>query len=156
MRTTVKLLLVILLVGCTTTSNRPSSSNAQQIRSLYDAFGRGDIPTVLGALDPNVEWIEPENTIFGDRNTFRGPKAVAEGVFMRIPQDWNNFRLTIDRLIDGGDTVAVQGRYNATSKSTGLPLNAQYVHVWDIRDGKIVRLQVYTDTAQFIRVSGMR
>jgi hypothetical protein len=157
LRTTVKLLLVtLLLVGCTTTSNRSASSNAQRIRSLYDAFGRGDIPTVLGALDPNVEWIEPENTIFGERNTFRGPKAVAESVFMRIPQDWNNFRLSIDRVIDGGDTVAVQGRYYATSKSTGQQLNAQYVHVWDMRDGKIVRLHVYTDTAQFMRVSGMR
>ena len=157
LRTTVKVLLVIfLLVSCTTTSNRSSSSNAQHIRSLYDAFGRGDIPTVLGALDLNVEWIEPENTIFGDRHTFQGPKAVAENVFMRIPKDWDNFRLTVDRVIDGGDTVAVQGRYYATSKSTGQPLNAQYVHVWDIRDGKIVRLQVYTDTAQFMRVSGMR
>ena len=157
MRTSVKLLLVaLLLVGCTTTSNRSSSSNAQQIRSLYDAFGRGEIPTVLAAMDPNVEWIEPENSIFGEHNAFRGPKAVAESVFMRIPQDWNNFRLTTDRVIDGGDTVVVQGRYYATSKSTGQPLNAQYVHVWDMRDGKIVRLQVYSDTAQFMRVSGTR
>ena len=111
LRTTVRLLLVaLLLVSCTTTSNRSSSSNAQRIRSLYDAFGRGDIPTVLGAMDPNVEWIEPENTIFGERNTFRGPKAVADNVFMRIPQDWNDFRLTVDRVIDSGKTVAVQGR----------------------------------------------
>ena len=107
-------------------------------------------------MDPNIEWVEPEDSIFGASNTFRGPKAVAEGVFMRIPQEWNNFRLTVDRVIDGGDTVAVQGRYYATSKSTGQPLNAQYVHVWDMRDGKIVRLQAYTDTAQFMRVTGMK
>ena len=154
MRTMLRWSLVsLLLFGCATTQTQ---SNAQRIRDLYGAFGRGDIPTVLGALDPNVEWVEPENTIFGEHNTFRGPKAVAESVFMRIPQDWNNFRLTVDRVIDGGETVAVQGRYHATSKSTGQPLDAQYVHVWDFREGKIVRLQVYTDTAQFVHVSGMK
>jgi ketosteroid isomerase-like protein len=26
------------------------------VRGLYDAFGRGDIPAVLGQFDPAIEW----------------------------------------------------------------------------------------------------
>ena len=37
-------------------------SNVQMMRDLYEAFGRGDIPTVLGAMDPDIEWREAEVT----------------------------------------------------------------------------------------------
>lgn len=124
------------------------------MRGLYDAFGRGDVPTVLGAMDPNIVWMEAENINYSDRNPYRGPQAVLEGVFMRIGQDWNNFKITIEDVIDGGDKVVVLGRYTATNKSTGQPLNAQFVHVWELRAGKIVRFQQYADTAQFAKVTG--
>jgi ketosteroid isomerase-like protein len=30
-------------------------SNVETMQQLYAAFGRGDIPSVLGAMDPNIE-----------------------------------------------------------------------------------------------------
>ena len=35
-------------------------SNVDVMRGLYDAFSQGDIPTVLGGMDPNIEWREAE------------------------------------------------------------------------------------------------
>ncbi len=157
MRTTLQLVLVCLLLsGCATTHQPAASSqsNAQRIRSLYDAFARGDVPTVLGSLDPNIVWMEAENINYADRNPYRGPQAVAEGVFQRIGQDWSGYRIEIEQIVDGGNTVATLGRYHATNKNTGQPLNAQFVHVWSLSDGKIVRFQQYADTAQFARVTG--
>ncbi len=37
-------------------------SNVQVIRNLYEAPGRGDMPTVLGAMDPGIEWREAEGS----------------------------------------------------------------------------------------------
>ena len=31
-------------------------SNAQLMQDLYEAFNRGEVPTVLGAMDPGIEW----------------------------------------------------------------------------------------------------
>jgi ketosteroid isomerase-like protein len=127
------------------------------VRGLYDSFAKGDVPAVLGAFDPNIEWNEAENfPVFAEGNPYRGPKAVAEGVFMRIPQYWNNFRVNVEKVIDGGDTVVVLGRYTATNKVTNLPLNAQFVHVWNVSNGKLTRFQQYADTAQVQRVSGLK
>jgi hypothetical protein len=28
------------------------------LKNLCDAFGRGDIPTVLGAMSPDIKWYE--------------------------------------------------------------------------------------------------
>jgi ketosteroid isomerase-like protein len=33
------------------------------MRDLYDALGRGDIPALLGAMDPGIEWREAEGKI---------------------------------------------------------------------------------------------
>ena len=130
-------------------------SNGDRMRGLYDAFGRGDVPTVLASFDPNIVWMEAENINYADRNPYRGPQAVTEGIFMRIGQDWNNFKVTVDQIVDGGDTVVALGRYTGTNKATGQPLDAQFAHVWTLRDGKVVRFQQYADTAQFAKVTGV-
>ena len=61
----------------------------------------------------------------------------------------DGFMVTPSNVIDGGDAVAVEGRYTGTVKATGARLDAQFVHVYGMRDGKIVRFQQYTDTAQW-------
>lgn len=146
----------VVLLACATAqepASRDPGSNAQLVRSLYDAFGRGEIPTVISALDENVVWMEAESIPPAQGNPYRGPRAVLEGIFGMIPTVWNDFRVNVERVVDGGDTVVALGRYRATSKRTGRPLDAQFVHVWDIQNGKVVRFQQYVDTDQFNRVA---
>jgi hypothetical protein len=38
-----------------------SQENVQRIRGLYEAFGKGDVSTVLGKMDEGIEWREAEN-----------------------------------------------------------------------------------------------
>ena len=129
------------------------SANAQLIQSLYDAFARGDAASVLGALDSQVVWNEAENIEYADRNPYVGPQAVAEGVFGRLMTDWDGFSVTPQRYVSEGDVVVVTGRYRATHKATRTPLDAQFVHVWTIRDGRVVEFQQHADTLQFARAS---
>jgi ketosteroid isomerase-like protein len=148
------LLLSLSLLGCATTSH---PSNAQMIRGLYDSFAKGDVPAVMAAFDPQISWNEAESLpTFSEKNPYRGPQAILNGVFMRIPQVWDNFRITVENVVDGGDSVVVLGRYSGVGKATGQPLNAQFAHVWTVRDGKITSFQQYTDTAQMARVSGLK
>jgi ketosteroid isomerase-like protein len=76
-------------------------------------------------------------------------------VFARIPQDFDDFRVDINRITAAGDTVLVEGRYRGTAKATGKPLDAQVAHVWDFRDGQVVSWQQYTDTWQYAQVTGV-
>lgn len=124
------------------------------IRSVYDAFGRGDVPTVLGAMDPKIEWHEAEHFPYWRAGGFVGPDAIVQGVFARLPQDFDGFRVDVRRIVGGGDTVLVEARYRGTAKATGKALDAQVAHVWDLRDGKIVRFQQYTDTWQVAQATG--
>jgi ketosteroid isomerase-like protein len=57
-------------------------------------------------------------------------------------------------LIAEGDTVVVESRYHATARATGKPFDAQVVHVWDLKNDKVVRWQQYVDTWQVVDVMG--
>jgi ketosteroid isomerase-like protein len=124
------------------------------VKSIYAAFGRGDVPAVLGAFDPGIHWREAEGFLYADGNPYAGPQAVAEGVFMRLVTDVDNFGVFPENFVDGGDTVVVEGRYRGTMKKTGTKVDAQFAHVWQVRDGKVVRFQQYTDTRQWAKAAG--
>jgi ketosteroid isomerase-like protein len=51
--------------------------NAATIRSIYEAFGRGDIAYILEQLDPSVEWHAPTTVPFS-KGLHRGPEEVAQ------------------------------------------------------------------------------
>ena len=126
-----------------------SAQNKQAIEGLYEAFGRGDVPFIIGALDKDVEWWEAENSVYADKNPYRGPESVLMGVFGRIMADWEGFTVTPEEVLDAGDTVVGRGYYAGKHKQTGRDVRAQFAHVFKLRDGKVVKFQQYTDTAQF-------
>jgi uncharacterized protein len=127
-------------------------SNVDSVRNVYDAFAKGDVPTVLGFLAPEISWTEPEG--FPYAGTFVGPQAVLANVFMRLGTEWNNFAAVPDEYIDGGDAVVALGKYSGTYKATGKSFQADFAHVWRIKDGRAVKFVQYTDTAIVQRALG--
>jgi ketosteroid isomerase-like protein len=123
------------------------------VKGLYGAFAKGDLPVVLGALDAKIEWREAEGFLYADGNPYVGPQAVGKGVFERLATEVEDFTVVPQSMIDGGDSVVVEGRYTGRIKSTGAPVDAQFAHVWELRGGKVVRFQQYTDTGQWTRAA---
>ncbi len=129
-------------------------TNADVIRSTYDAFARGDVPAVLGVMSPDIVWNEAENFPYADGNPYIGPDAVVEGVFARLGGEWDYWNLDIEHILDAGDAVVTLGRYKARHATNRSELDAQFVHVWWLEGGRIVRFQQYADTAQARDVYG--
>ena len=125
------------------------------VRTTYEAFAQGDMARVTSVMDDRIEWYEAEHTPYSAGCPFVGPQAIIEGVFARIPQEIDGFRVDVERVIGQGDTVVSEVRYHGTGRRTGKPLNAQVVHVWDLRDGKVVRWRQYADTWQIVDVTGL-
>jgi ketosteroid isomerase-like protein len=122
---------------------------AEMVRGLYDAFAKGDVPTVLGAFAPDIVWNEAEGFVYADGNPYIGPQAVLDGVLIRLATEWEGVSIVPEEFIASGDTVVAQGRYRGKHKVTGRSVNAQFAHVWKLRNGQVVAFQQYTDTAQF-------
>lgn len=121
-----------------------ASQNLDGVQGVYDAFGKGDIPAVLGFLGSDIEWTEAEGFPYG--GTYKGPNAVLEGVFMRLGTEWDGYAAVPDEFIDAGDTVVVLGKYSGKYKATSKSFQANFAHVWKVREGKAIRFVQYTDT----------
>ncbi len=127
-----------------------SEQNVELVKGTYGAFGRGDVPAVLGAFTDDIEWFEAEGMPYGGLH--RGPDAVAQNVFGPITEDVEGFAVTPEELIGSGATVAAVVRYTGTGKATGKALDVPAVHVWEIRDGKLARFRQFIDTVKYAEV----
>ncbi len=132
-------------------------SHVKNLKSLYEAFGRGEIPTVLEAMDPNIEWHEAESNPYAPPSggAFHGPDSVLNELFMKLNEEWDDFTVTPSTFHDAGDHVIVEGRYSGTFKETGIKNDTPFCHIWEYKGGKIIKFQQYTDTAELQRVMGV-
>jgi len=128
------------------------SANLDRLKGLYEAFAKGDVTAVLGAMDDRIEWREPDSLPYEDQV---GPQAVAENIFARVMQDVNGFTVAPDEFVDGGDTIACTGTYSGRGAKTGLSFSTPFVHVWKFRNDKIVYFRTYTDTKVWADVLGV-
>ncbi len=124
-------------------------SNLQIVSDMCSSFAKGDIPAVLADMAPNIEWNESENFPYADGNPYIGPDAVVNGVFKRLGEEWEYWKLTDQVLYQSRNSeIIVTGRYNAKYKKTGKEINAQFVHIFWIESGKVLKFQQYADTYQ--------
>jgi ketosteroid isomerase-like protein len=131
-----------------------SQENVDLIRGIYGGFAAGDVGAVLGAMSPDIVWNEAENFPYADGNPYVGPQAIAEGVFARCIGEWDGFAVSVEEILDAGDTIVALGRYGGSCKATGKAMNPQLAHVWRVAGGKAVAFQQYVDTLQVARATG--
>lgn len=122
-----------------------SNNNLDILREGYRNFAKGDIPAVLDVFEPDIKWVEAEGFPYG--GTYTGPDDVKENVFMRLGTEWDGFSVEAKEFIDAGDRIVVLGKYSGTYKETGKSFEADFAHVWTLKDGKAAAFVQYTDTA---------
>lgn len=120
--------------------------NTALIQKLYDAFGRGDIETILNNLTDDVRWgLEgPAIIPFAGRRT---GKSQVRGFFDALATTQRDVKLTIEHFVAQGNMVASIGRYSGTVTTTGKKFDDALAHFFEFRDGKVARFVDFTDTA---------
>jgi len=124
------------------------TSNVEATRKGYEAFQRGDIPTLIrDLLDDNCTWISPgPNNILPWAGTFKGKQQIAN-FFMQVGANLEFTEFAPREMIEQGDTVVVLGTLSGRAKKTGKPVKNEWAHVFKFGHGKVVFFQEYIDTA---------
>lgn len=124
-------------------------SNVNIVNGMYQSFAKGDVPSVVAAMDANIVWNEAEGNAYADGNPYKGPDSVVNGVFGRIGAEWDGFKLVDIHLHEmSNNQVLATLRYQGTFKKTGKKIDAQAAHLWTLNNGKAVAFQQYVDTKQ--------
>jgi ketosteroid isomerase-like protein len=125
--------------------------NLELAKTGYEKFSKDDIDGVLAMFDPNIEWHSVVGLPFiKSDGVYHGPKAVADHIFSKLPQNYENFRININELLEAGDRVIMIGNYTGTWKATGKKFKANAVHVWTIKNGKMTKFYEAADTATIV------
>ena len=123
-----------------------AQDNRALVQRGYDAFGRGDIETLLSLFDENIEWATPGPPELPTAGRRRGRRQVAE-FFQALNGMSEIQRFEPHTFVCEGDRVVVLGRAAERLKATGKVLDSEWVHVFTVKNGKIVSFQEYLDTA---------
>lgn len=109
------------------------------VQSIYDAFGRGDVPAILAHLTDDVVW---DQDAPGYGIPFYEPGAGKEHVqkFFAALQDLEFLRFEPTNFLVGGNQVAVPVHIEVKVKSTGRTAKALQIHLWTFAsDGRVHR-----------------
>ena len=118
------------------------TTSIEIVARAYGAFNDLDAEALVALSDPEIEFgtsaAAPGGTYRGHTGIRRYVKEI-EGAF---GHSWD---AEIDRIADAGDDrVILIARVFGQGKA-GEPLELHVAHVWELRDGKLLRGTVYLD-----------
>ncbi len=127
-----------------------SNGNITLVQSLYAAFGRGDIATIVAAMAPDVDWeVVGRSTDYPVLGKRKGPQGVQE--FFRLVGELQQASEFAPReFYASGDKVFVTRSLRLeASRRPAARSSAEWMHVFTIKGGKVTAFREFTDTAQF-------
>ncbi len=124
-----------------------ANANIAFVQSLYAAFSKGDIATILNGCSPDISWHsggrQSDYPGFGPR---RGRDAVED--FFRFVGENNEFHdFSPQQFYAADDRVFVLGVYTITFRKTGRTFSSDWCHIFTIRGGKVAAFREFLDTA---------
>ncbi len=123
-----------------------SAANTKVVQDIYAAFGRGDLPAMLGMLAEHVRWFFPHGEVIPWGGERRGRDEVTQ--FFTTLLQHVDFELFEPRsFVAQGERVVVTGAERMRVKATGRTCEVEWVHAFTLRDGRVVEFREYTDTA---------
>lgn len=130
-----------------------ATTNTATVQEIYAAFGRGDIPAILGKLAEDIAW---EHATGGSPAAEAGIAHLAPrtgradvGRFFAALQALEFHGFEVTGLLEGEHQVVAFIRADVSVKATGKRFQDDEAHHW-IFDaaGQVVRFRHYVDTAK--------
>jgi ketosteroid isomerase-like protein len=128
------------------------SANVALVRRFLEAFNRLDIDSVAGDLDPAVE-LHEWPTAPGAR-TYRGHDGVRRALDSWF-ETWEWMQVEILDIFEVGDRVVLTLHQRAKGKASEVELEAKTFNVYTFRDGKVIRMEFFTDREAALEAAGM-
>lgn len=121
------------------------SPNIDTIQRLYAAFGRGDIPAILAALDPDVEWINAGPAAIAYAGTRRGAAAVQD-FFEALAASIEVRGFEPREFLAQEERVVALGRWAGRVKATRREYASEWAMAWTVKGGRVTAFRSYEDT----------
>ena len=120
-------------------------ANTQVVQDCYRLFKEGNKEGLLNLLADNVQWSVPGPREIPYAGNREGKAAVRE-FFNLVDESEEVLKLEPREFIEQGNKVVACGYWESKVKKTGKTAKGDWAMVFTLKNGKIARLQEYSDT----------
>jgi ketosteroid isomerase-like protein len=121
-----------------------SQESVEIVRRFLDA----DVDEALTYADPGIVWNPIEELPTQGHDAVRASLA-------RWKAEWDDYELTAEEFEDRGDRVVVTVRLRGRGRGSGVDIDARFYDAYTLRDGKIVRMDQFTERSEALAAAGL-
>jgi ketosteroid isomerase-like protein len=136
-----------------------SRENVELVRRSFEVFSRGSIDAVIdgGFWSPEIVF-DPSSTGIPGLGIYRGHDEVKaffeEDWFQAFPL--GEWEIEVGELIDAGDQVFAMSHQRGRGATSGAGAELELANIFTLRDGEIVRVELYRDRDEALEAAGLR
>jgi ketosteroid isomerase-like protein len=134
---------------------RSPAGNAAFVRALYEKFSRlaqtrRIAEYVAQHFDPECEYwpVEEASPIHGHAALIRWIERWLEA--------WEDTWEETDEIVESGDTVVVSTWVYGRGRISGMEISQRLTDVFELREGKVLRITEYLDPREALEAAGLR
>lgn len=127
-------------------------ANVEALEQVYAEWSRGNWSPRFDVYAPDMEWGWSDE--FPQHGVYRDPEERSRRLRGWL-SEWEDWRCEAERFVTAGETVVVLTRYSGRGKASGARVETEGAHVWTMRGGTAVRLEVFSDRDKALRSAGL-
>ena len=127
-----------------------TASAATPARRLYEALAGGDRDVLDEVLHPDFVGLLADGMPGAVGGQHVGPAAMRRDGWGAIARDFEVRAEPEQYLMTDDGRLLVTGRYTGSGRRGGGAVDAPFAHLLTLTDGRISRLEQYTDTARWV------
>ena len=119
---------------------------AKIVASVYEAFESGDVSALAVLFDASVKVRQSSLLPWG--GVYQGYPGIMKFVAKLL--EHVDSRVAVDEYLEAGEQVVVIGHTRGRVRASGREFGVRFVHVWSLKDGRVVRWEPYVETTKML------
>jgi ketosteroid isomerase-like protein len=129
-----------------------SRANVELVRAAWDAWERRDMDAIFAFYDPEIVWDQARDQV-DLSGVYHGHEGIRR-FFREWLEPFESFYAHAEEFIDAGEAVVVRVRQGGRGKQSGAKVEMpRYWQVYRLRDGRALRIEVYTDETEALEAA---
>jgi ketosteroid isomerase-like protein len=124
------------------------------VRRAYAAFNKRDIEALAALTDPDLimDW---SRSMGPQRNVYRGREGIREWI-AGMDEAFETFEVAPLEFRGSGSRIVVPTRVGGRGRGSGATVEAQGATVWELRDGKVVKMTLYQSRQEALDAAALQ
>ena len=122
----------------------------ETLRGVYEEWARGEFWNA-DVYDPEIVSVLGDS--LPDPGTYKGIDGLDKG-FRGWLESWRELRFELEERIPAGERIVVVFHQTGIGRTSGIRAEMEGGHVWTMRNGKAVRLEVHMSRAEALEAAG--